>query len=417
MLFPLTILMAAIAAAAVSAYGADPGWMHYHWGLEFIMLSRRLQWPLLALALAACALTISFVIGGRWRAWWLVGLAPVLALFAHRFVTDPARAWQVDGDAAFVTADQAKYVADSDWVVGLNFDGEDYAYPYNVLFENPVVAQAVPRRRLLLIWSPYANRAVAMETDWALKPRELEIVSMPANAALVYNGRFGQFINGITGLTPDGQRPTGVLARVPTEKMTWGTWRKLHPDTMVLRPPDGWQSGAPAVPLAPRYPIPGSSGGNEIVAFIDGDRPAAISESDVTTAPLNLVANDNPLLVFRGSDNVIRAFARQANGDLTPRFYPVSLPGHSTVAFTEADSKSYWAADGRAIDGLLKGEKLAPFDVDDSVSLDVMRYWYPTLTVIKPQPGDVGVPPSLPRAARHRKLHRMRRPIVVTVSS
>jgi hypothetical protein len=105
--------------------------MHYHWGLAFIMLSRRLQWPLVVLGAAACATTLALVIGGRWRVWWLVGLAPMLALFAHRFVTDPARAWQVDADAAFVTLlNKRRIVGDADWVVGLNFDGEDYAYPY-----------------------------------------------------------------------------------------------------------------------------------------------------------------------------------------------------------------------------------------------------------------------------------------------
>jgi hypothetical protein len=92
---------------------------------------------------------------------------------------------QVDANAAFVSADQANFVHDSDYVVGLSFAGETYAYPYSILYEDPIVAQARPRQRLLLIWSAFANRAVAAQTDWTVKPRELEIISEPANALLV----------------------------------------------------------------------------------------------------------------------------------------------------------------------------------------------------------------------------------------
>jgi hypothetical protein len=409
MLLPLTILVFALIAAALTAYGADPAWMTHSRGLDVIMLSRRLELPMLGLALIGCAVVLAFVISGRWRVWWLIGLMPILALFAHRFVTDPARAWQVDADARFVPAEQATFVRDADWVVGLSFDGEDYAYPYNVLYDAPVVAQAIPKRRMVLFWSPFANRAVAAETDWTFKPRELEVVSMPANALLVYNARIGQFINGLTGVTPAGQHFTGWLSTLATSKMTFGQWKQLHPATKVLIPPDGWRIGAPAAPIAPRYPIPNAPARTEAVeqvALIGTSRPTAVRESDVSSAPLNMLAGQEPLLMFRDSTGSLRAFARQANGDLTPRFYPISMPGHPSIAFTERDSKSSWATDGRAVDGPLKGEKLKPFDVDDRVYLNVIRFWYPDLVVLTPTPADVGQPPMAAPTARNRNSRR-----------
>jgi uncharacterized protein DUF3179 len=421
MLIPLIILAAAVVSAGLTAFGADPRWMLHPHGLSVIMLARRWQWALLGVSLLGCAAILVMVVAGRWRAWWLMGLAPILALFAHRFVTDAGRAWEVDAEGAFVSADQVHYVRDADWVVGLSFDGEDYAYPYNVLYDAPVVALAVPRRRVLLFWSPYANRAVAAETDWTFKPRELEVVSMPANALLVYNARLGQFINGLTGATPEGEHFTGWLSTVPTSKMTFGQWRQGHARTLVLQPPEGWRPGAPAGPVAPRYAMPNQRAGRqeaaeeaaaaaaEQVALIDTPRPCAVREADVGRSPLNMLAGVDPLLLFRGEDGSIRAFERQANGDLTPRFYPVTLAGHPSIALTENDSRSAWTADGLAVAGPLKGEKLKPFEVDDRVNLEVIRYWYPDLRLLVPTAADVGRAPAAAKASRRKSSRRRAR--------
>jgi len=406
MLYPLMILIAATCAAAVTVFGADPAWAAHRHGLEFIMLSRRLQWPLVAFTLTACLAICALVIAGRWRAWWLIGLLPILGLFVERYAMDPMRMRQVAFEAKFVAASEAKFVAGGDEIVGLTFDGEFYAYPYSELYEFPVVAQAKPRRRLVVIWSAYANRAVAAETDWSVRPRELEIVSEPANALLVYNNHIGQFINGVTGLTPDGQRPSGFLANIETVKTTWASWKRMHPATLVLSPPEGWVVGGPTRPIAPRYPIPGADkGGEQMVALIQSptspSHPVLVKDVDVSTAadgvglrPLNLVSDGNPLLVFREADGMLKAFLRQANGDLTPRFYPVVATGKTPGVLTEQDSNSGWANDGRAISGPLKGEKLQPFVVDDLVYLSVIKYWYPNATILTPTAADVG---ELPR--------------------
>jgi hypothetical protein len=399
MLYPLTILLAALLAAAVTAYGSDAAWAAHAHGFEFIMLSRRLQWPLGAMIVIVCLTLLAMIAAGRWRAWWLIGLTPILTLLGHRFLTDPNRAMQVDAAPTFVSANQAGFVRDDDYVVGLSFAGETYAYPFDVLYEDPIVAQARPRQRLLLIWSAYANRAIAAETDWTVKPRELEITSEPANALLVYNSRLGQFINGVTGLTPDGKRPTGFGADIPTIKMPWKTWRQLHPQTLVLRPPDDWIPGAPTQPVAPRYPMPGMPVvSRDRVALIDAPRPLVVRETDVKDKPLNMVAGSfhpQPLLLFRDSIGLIKAFERQANGDLTPRFYPALATGHANAVWTERDTNTWWSEDGRAVDGPLKGEKLKPFVVDDQVYLDVIRYWLPNVLLITPKPQDVGQPPQV----------------------
>src|SRR5437763_1197041 len=83
------------AGAAVAAYGTSASWAQYPHGLDLILWSRRLEWPLVTIAILLCLGLIALVIAGKRRAWWLIGLGPILALFAHRFVTDPAGAFSI----------------------------------------------------------------------------------------------------------------------------------------------------------------------------------------------------------------------------------------------------------------------------------------------------------------------------------
>src|SRR5687768_5152856 len=66
-LLPIGLLLLAALPAAVVAYGTDPSWARVAAGLDVILLSRRLQWPMVALSLAACVALIGLVIAGRRR--------------------------------------------------------------------------------------------------------------------------------------------------------------------------------------------------------------------------------------------------------------------------------------------------------------------------------------------------------------
>jgi hypothetical protein len=393
------------------AYGTNPFWAQFHHGLELILLTRRLQWPIVALSLSLCLGLLALVIGGRRRTWWLLGLAPVLALFAHRFATDPFAAFSILDPPQFVAADQASFLADSDCVVGISFNGEHYAYPFSVLYAYPVVVQSDREQRLLLLWSAYANRMLATTIDHSLKSRELEIVSMPANVLLVYNSRLGEFINGVTGRTMDGALPVGFETRIATCKTTWQAWRRLHPATQVLAPPAGAPSNLPASPVMPFYPMPpGTVAPATRVALIAATQPSATSAPPVAVydaalgaSPVNLDDGPLPLLLLRDpATGSLRGFVRQVKQDLVPTFRPHRFPKFPSATLTDSDSNSAWTSDGVAVDGPLKGERLSSADLDDQVYLDVIGPWYPGLVVLQPPPpaNDLNATAPQPRSGR-----------------
>jgi hypothetical protein len=383
---PLLILLLAGLAAGFLGYGIHPALAQYPHGLEIILAARRYQLPVAALVVILCVSLIALVISGKQRAWWLVGLGPIVALLAHRFAGDPNSVFLVNTQPSFVFAEQARFVGDDDWVVGIQEDGEATAYPYAALYPAPLVVQMGRLSPMVLMWSPFANRALAVHVDRSIKSDEMQVVSMPANTLLVYNSRIGQFINGVTGLTNKGAKPDGFGQEIGTIKTTWKEWRTMHPDTKVLVPPI-FEDGAPTRPVLPIFPMPpvgDSADSSGTVALFDGATPFAVRDDEILSTPTNFASDSQSVLLLRDRrSGLLRAWDRQVDTDLYPTFHAHKFTKFPDATMIDSDSNSPWTADGRALDGPLKGKKLKTVAVDDQVYLRVLRVWWPRLRVVE----------------------------------
>jgi hypothetical protein len=380
----LLLLLAALPSAVV-AYGIDPNLAQYPHGLQLILFSRRFEWPMIALTLIACVAILGLVIAGKRRAWWLLGLAPILTLMAHRLAINPNNAFLINANPTFVSADHAPFIAPEDSVLGI-VDGPDaMAFPFASLYSRPLVVRDLRTQPMLLMWSPFANCAMAYRIDRSIQTNEIEIVSMPANALLVYNSRVGQFINGITGLTPDGRAPSGFISRIPTIKTNWARWLKAHPNTTVLAPPDS-DAEAPQRAVLPYFPMPPTTSNSDpaaTVALIGAPSPVAIPDSDLTAGPVNF--SDPAIVIVRDpATGAPMAFDRQVDEDLTPTFSAHRFRKFPQATMTDSDSASAWTPDGRAIDGPLKGKKLRRLDIEDAVYWNIARFWFKNPPVLSP---------------------------------
>jgi hypothetical protein len=369
------------------AYGTHADLAQFEHGLAVIMLARRLQWPLVAASLILCIALIALVISGKRRAWWLIGLAPVLALFVHRFTAGPAAPFAVYDEPLFVTVAEANFLGDDDYVVGVHFEDEAYAYPFGTLFHHPLVTQADHDKRMLLMWSPLANRAMAVGIARDVHGRDLDIVSMPAGALLFYNRRIGQFINGLTARTSDGMQPDGFQASIPATKSTWKAWRAANPDTHVLAAPGGGIGAGPRLPIVSRQKMPRIESDvppDQPIALVATTQPAAIVPAEMNANPLNLNAGDTPVFVFRDPAGALRAFDRHVDIDLMPPFRTARGEGRKGAAFIDNYTETAWSVDGVAMDGDMKGKKLARVAVEEDLTWGVMKYWYPRLELHHP---------------------------------
>jgi hypothetical protein len=386
---PIFLILLAAGAAAIMAFGTNPDLAQYSHGLSVILLTRRLQWPLVAFSLLCCLVLIFLVISNKRRAWWLIALGPITALFAYRFSISPDNFFSVAENPAMLSADTTTFVRDDDWVVGVEFEEQAYAFPYQSLYSTPVVIQSDREKRMMLLWSPFANVARAFAMDRQTKARELDIVSMPANALLVYNARIGQFINGLTGLTPKGDRPDGFKSEIPTVKMSWKHWRVAHPDSKVMLPTGRVAHNPPAAPVLPLYPLPRDSSQVDPqtrVAIVATTQPIAIPTESISTKPLNIMASGKlPLLILRdAASGELRAFDRRIDEDLMPRFELNHDPRRKLAALIDSDTNTGWNLAGVAVDGdkAHRGKKLRPVEIQEGLYWGVMKYWYPELKLV-----------------------------------
>jgi hypothetical protein len=372
---PLILSLLATVSAAVMSYGTHPGWAQYHWGLGLIMTSRRLQWPLIALSLILCIALFALVISGKRRIWWLIGLAPVIALFGHRFMTSPINRLAILEDPPAVSVNDAAFLRDEDYVAGVVFNDQAYAYPLGCLYRSPIVLQSDREHRLMLMWSVRANAATGLSVAREVKARDLDIVSDPGAGLLVYSTRTGQFLSSITGETPHGEKWNGTETRVAVMKMTWKQWKTLEPETKVMSPVGGSYVASMAQPQPPERKD------DLLVTIVCESKPIAVPSENIAAAPLNVSNGDVPAMVFRDETRArVIAFDRHIDKDLIPRFVLNTDPKRKAV-FVDLDTNSGWSMNGVCVDGEKEmiGKKLARLPVQEDLYLSAAQFWYPGL--------------------------------------
>ena len=209
-------------------------------------------------------------------------------------------------------------VLDEEFVVGLQVDDVAYAFPYRALVRTPIVQLTDFDRRVILIASPYANSALALDTTRQTRADDLEYVASPGNSTLVYDRKYGQFIIGVTGRTEKGQPPIGVRGVLPVARVSLGDWRKMHPTTRIMLPTEA-DMAEPGVPLAPKYPLhlPDSSLPDETpIILLHTDPPIALPAMAVNDP---LTVKGESIVLWRVAGE-LRAFRRVIDQDYPLQF-------------------------------------------------------------------------------------------------
>jgi len=390
-LVPLLLICGAVGSAAIVAYGTSAQLAQFAHGIQIIIISRRLEWPMVGLSLALSGVLLGITISGRRSVWWLLGLGPVLALFVRGFSATYHPAAALLDAPQFVAADQVDANALANlYVVGLVFDSKPYAVPYRALADAPVILLSAFQKRALLIWSMTANRAVLLPLERDTPPREIEVVSRPADSLLLFDTRLGQFIVGVTGRTVSGGIPVGFGVSIPVHKMRFADWTRLHPDTLVMNTNTKGVTTAddPVLPSL-KFPLaPSSLGGETRIGILATTEPTAVLSDMALDRPMNVQAGEVRILLERDpKTKALRAFDRHLKEDLFLTLRPLArIPrGHPEAAMVDSDTQSLWTLDGRAVDGPLKGERLGEIAVDDGLYWGVMKFWMPNLKLISSQ--------------------------------
>lgn len=195
---------------------------------------------------------------------------------------------------------------------------------------------------------------------------------------LMQDEQTGSWWQQITGEAVFGPLKGRRLDLVFHDELTFGLWKREHPQGRVLRPDDSapwrefsedWEvqtAKLPVVtPVDPRDPFPP----REVIAGIKlgGTAKAWPLTALQKQSPVLDTLAGTPLLLVVGDDGrSVRAFERRVDGRELQLF---AQPGGPPLRLVDAETGSTWTFAGEAVSGPLAGKKLPPVYV-------LLDYWF-----------------------------------------
>lgn len=151
----------------------------------------------------------------------------------------------------FVSSDAVSYLSDDDYVFGLSVNGEARAYPEKILDWHEVVNDVFGNQSITVSYCPLTGSAVALDLHKTAEPvnsSNFESVLLEFGiSGFLHNNNLIQFDRG-TGSNwsqmylrcVNGLMRGTKMVTVPLIHTTWGTWKKMFPQSIVLSDDTGF---------------------------------------------------------------------------------------------------------------------------------------------------------------------------------
>lgn len=277
-----------------------------------------------------------------------------------------------------------EFLDDNDLVIGI-WDGSNYiAYPHPILDWHEVVNET----GYSISYCPLTGSAIHFET-----PNEFGVSGMLYNSNLImYDRRSDSYWPQMLLKSAAGPRQNESLNLLPLLETTWGSWKKLFPNSKVLNSNTNFSRNYNRYPYGD-YKNCSSPACADYIYFpveVDDNRLPAkervlsiISDKDALAIKINSYGtpeiihktfkNNKYVIVVSAKDNIGIAFK-------TDKVLEISRWNIATgeITLAEQNSTNRWNILGRALDGAQMIADLSPAD-------SYIAYWF-ALASIFPNP-------------------------------
>lgn len=264
----------------------------------------------------------------------------------------------------FASVEDSSFMSDSDTVIGLEINGEVKAYPLFILVWHEIVNDYVGGIPVLVTYCPlcYTNQVFERIIDG----QEVEFGTsgkLYNSNLLMYDRLTESYWSQALGIAVKGELTGYSLNLIPFDVITWGDWKKLHPDTLVLTTNTGHIRSYATDPYGnyytePRIMFPVENYDDRlfpkeiIIGFNENGIYKAYKQNDVESEVLiNDSIGDTPVLLISLYSENTRAFERTINEDVLDFVY-------RDGKILDVQTNSEWNYDGLSISGEHKGEHL-----------------------------------------------------------
>ena len=269
-------------------------------------------------------------------------------------------------DPVFAEVPDSQFMSDSDTVIGIYINGEARAYPLFILVWHEIVNDTVGGVPVAVTYCPlcYTNQVFERVIDG----QEVEFGTsgkLYNSNLLMYDRMTDSYWSQALGLAVKGELTGHELDLVPFDVITWGDWKELYPDTLVLTTDTGHIRSYATDPYGnyytePRIMFPVEHSDDRlhpkeiILGFEEDGVYKAFRQSDAEShVVINDIIGDSSVLVVSLYSENARAFDRTVDGQILSFEYDAD----SDKIF-DTLTNSEWNYEGLAVSGDYAGTQL-----------------------------------------------------------
>ena len=292
----------------------------------------------------------------------------------------------------------ARYLRDTDLVLGVVINGEAKAYPHNIGWRHEIVNDIVGGQPIVVSLCPLTSTGMVFDGQGKDGNRITAGVSgLLFNSNLImYDRRDNETLypqmlyRAVEGATVGDE-----LKLLPVVETTWRYWKQLYPDTKVVSGSSGpyttYPYGNYRVPNTAPFvtPFPAPQDNPTIGLFAPKEMTLGIRFGEIAKAyPFRImgagaiindtVANNPILVIFYAREQLAIPYSRNvggqtltfANADSPDPLYPFLLK--------DGETSTTWNLKGEAIDGPLKGQRLEQMPAHNAFWFAWATFWQHT---------------------------------------
>jgi len=282
-------------------------------------------------------------------------------------------------DPSYLAASEARYLDDSNLVVGVNLDGEIRAYPHRILDWHEIVNEQFGDTPYSLNYCPLTGSAMLWEGRHEASDPTYGVSGLLFNSNLIlYDRETDSYWSQMLAESVRGPRAGEEARRLAVVETTWGNWRTMYPDSLVMDTQTGFSRDYT------RYPYGSFRTDNNLI-FPVSDRDERLHlKTRVLGVRIDEFSKVYPVERFTDQVEVInevnngyvvvgssgRNFAMAFNAvldDGTQLTFEAVADGGPVVM--EDQEGTRWDIFGRAVSGMREGEQLEPM-------FSYIAYWF-----------------------------------------
>ena len=270
----------------------------------------------------------------------------------------------------FADVSNANFMSDSDTVIGLHVNGESKAYPLFIMVWHEIVNDTIGGKPVSVTYCPlcYTNQVFERIIDG----EEVEFGTsgkLYNSNLLMYDRLTDSYWSQALGTAVTGELSGYDLTLVPFDVITWGDWKKIHPDTLVLTTDTGHIRSYATDPYGNYYTEPQiifpvdhrddrMHPKEIIIGFNQGNIYKAYKQNDIESSVIinDFVGDTSLLLVSLFSQNS-RAFDRSIDGEILD-FQNVD------GKIIDIQTNSEWNYSGLSVSGIYEGSQLERLPIE-----------------------------------------------------